>query len=120
MILYLDDDSVDAILVRLLQAEGHDVVIPAQVNLRGREDPTHIMHGVRSGRVLLTHNHEDFRLLHELILLVRGRHPGILAVCRDNDRSRDLRPKGIVRAIRNLEAARVPISDQFIILNHWR
>ena len=47
-------------------------------------------------------------------------HPGILVVRRDNDTSRDLKPAGIVRAIRNLEAAGVPIADQYIILNHWR
>jgi hypothetical protein len=31
-----------------------------------------------------------------------------------------LKPAGIVRAIRNLEAAGVPIADRYIILNHWR
>jgi len=69
MNLYLDDDSVDALLVRLLQHAGHDVQIPADVAISGR---------------------------------------------------RDLKPAGIVRAIRNLEQAAVPLRDEYHILNHWR
>jgi hypothetical protein len=69
--------------------------------------------------VLLTHNHDDFELLHELVRLVGGHHPGILAVRRDND-PRDLKPPGIVRAIRNLTRAGIPIDDYLHVLNHWR
>jgi hypothetical protein len=29
-------------------------------------------------------------------------------------------PKGIVSAIRRLEAAGAPVADEFIVLNHWR
>jgi hypothetical protein len=43
-----------------------------------------------------------------------------MIVRRDNDPSRDLKPAGIVRAIRNLLAASIPIRDGFHILNHWR
>ena len=120
MNLYLDDDSADALLVRLLLADGHDVQVPSQVGLAGEEDPTHFMHAIRSGRVLLTHNHDDFKLLHELVMLVAAHHPGILVVRKDNDVARDLRPRGIVRAIGNLASSGVTIEDQFHILNHWR
>jgi hypothetical protein len=41
-------------------------------------------------------------------------------VRRDNDPTRDLTPSGIVRAIRNLEAASIPLRDDGVILNHWR
>jgi hypothetical protein len=120
MLLNLDDDSTDPLLVRLLIAAGHDVQIPADAGLTGRKDPGHLMHAIKRGRVFLTHNHEDFELLHTLVLLVGGHHPGILVVRRDNDVKRDLKPKGIVRAIRNLLAAKVPIADELHILNHWR
>jgi hypothetical protein len=106
MNLYLDDDTADALLVRLLLASGHDVQIPAQAGLDGEEDPTHFMHAIRNGRVLPTHNHDDFKLLHELVTLVEGHHPGILVVRKDNDPSRDLRPRGIVRATANLASER--------------
>src|SRR5262245_42618175 len=82
MNLYLDDDSADALLVRLLVGVGHDVEIPRQAGLSGEEDPTHLMHAIRSGRVLLTHNHDDFKLLHELVILVAGHHPGIVVCAR--------------------------------------
>jgi hypothetical protein len=91
MNLYLDDDSADALLLRLLLGEGHDVQIPSQAGLAGEEDPTHLMHAIRTSRVLLTHNYDDFKLLHELVILVRGHHPGLLIVRKDNDLSRDLR-----------------------------
>jgi hypothetical protein len=120
MTLYLDDDSTDAVLVRLLVADGHLVVLPADVGLSGKKDPVHVMEAIRTNRVLLTHNYDDFNLLHQLILLVGGHHPGILAVRRDNDPTRDMRPRHIVRAIRNLAAAGAPVADQVNVLNHWR
>lgn len=120
MNLYLDDDSADALLVRLLIAAGHNVEIPRQAGLSGEEDASHLMHAIRAGRVLLTHNHDDFKLLHELVVLVGGHHPGHLVVRKDNDPKRDLRPHGIVRAIANLAASGITILDQYHILNHWR
>jgi len=46
--------------------------------------------------------------------------PGLLVVRQDNDPARDLTPKGIKAAIRKLEAAAVPIVNEYIVLNHWR
>jgi len=120
MRIYLDDDSVDALLIALLRQAGHEVQIPADVALIGEQDSVHLAHAVREDRVVLSRNYDDFENLHKLILQVQGHYPGIFIVRRDNDPSRDLKPAGIVRAIRNLLAAGVPISDQFHILNHWR
>jgi len=120
MKIYLDDDSADPLLARLLVGEGHDVVIPADAGTAGQKDPRHFMYAIREGMVVLTGNHEDFRLLHELVLLVAGHHSGILVVRKDNDSTRDLKRPQIVRAIRNLITASVPIADELHILNHWR
>jgi hypothetical protein len=90
------------------------------MGLAGQTDPVHLLHALREQRVLLSHNYDDFRILHEILMEGQGHHPGILVVRKDNDPSRDLKPAGIVRAIRNLEAAGVPIGDQYIVLNHWR
>jgi predicted nuclease of predicted toxin-antitoxin system len=120
MNLYLDDDSVGAVLVRLLKREGHDVVIPVDVGTSGSKDPEHFTKAINLSRVLLTHNYDDFLLLHRLVLTSTGHHPGILAVRQDNDKTRDMKPPEIVRAIRNLLAANVPIADELHILNHWR
>ena len=112
MRLYLDDDSVSALLVRLLTHAGHDVQQPTDVGISGVDDAIHLAHAVRQDRVLLTHNYRDFENVHDLIQAVGGRHPGILVVRKDNDPRRDLHERGIVRAIAKLLAAGVPIADQ--------
>ena len=99
---------------------GHDVVIPANVGMGGERDSEHFMFAIRNSRVLLTHNHHDFDSLHNLVLLVGGHHPGILVVRRDNDVKRDMKPQGIVAAIRKLLGANLPLVDELIVLNHWR
>ena len=120
MKLYLDDDSASPLLAKLLQQAGHDVKTPTDVGLSGADDPVHFRHAALDGRAILTGNHKDFIKLHSLVVDLGGHHPGVLVVRRDNDPTRDLTPAGIVRALRNLLAANVPITDQCIVLNHWR
>jgi predicted nuclease of predicted toxin-antitoxin system len=120
MRLYLDDDCTEAVLVQLLRRAGHDVQLPADVGLGGAADAVHLAHAIREDRVLLSKNHDDFRDLHLLILQALGHHPGIFMVCQENNPNRDLKAPGIVRAIRNLIAAGVPIRDELHILNNWR
>jgi predicted nuclease of predicted toxin-antitoxin system len=120
MRLYLDDDSAASHLARLLRHAGHDVQLPSDVGLSGEDDAVHLTYAAKDVRVLLTGNHRDFLNLHNLVMQVRGQHPGILVVRRDNDPKRDLTPTGIVRAVRNLLAANIPVVNEYIILNHWR
>jgi predicted nuclease of predicted toxin-antitoxin system len=120
MRLYIDDDSVDALLVQLLRLAGHEVQLPADTGLAGEDDAVHLAHAIREDRVLLSKNHGDFNNLHLLILQAKGHHPGIFMVRRDNDPKKDLKQPGIVRAIRNLLTANVYLPDEFHILNHWR
>jgi hypothetical protein len=119
MRLYLDDDSIAARLVSQLRAAGHDVLLPADVGLAGAADPVHLTRAIAEGRALLTHNYRDFSLLHALLIQAQGHHPGILVVRRDAGQ-RNMAPHDIVRALRNLEAANVPVADQYIILNAWQ
>lgn len=60
------------------------------------------------------------RNLHNLVVQAKGHHSGVLIVRKHNDPTRDLKPAGVVRAIRNLEQAAVPLKDEYHILNHWR
>jgi len=120
MNLYVDEDSVHRTLVRLLQRAGHDVEVPADAGLIGRSDAVQLRYSISAGRSLVSGNHDDFRELHDLIRMANGTHAGILMVRRDNDRRRDLTPRGIVTAISHLLAAGVPVENEFIILNHWR
>src|SRR5713226_86449 len=105
MRLYLDDDSAQLLLARLLRNAKHDVQIPADVGLVGRQDALHLRHAIQQDRVLLSRNYQDFTFLHDLILEAQGRYPGILIVRRDNDRRRDLAAGGIVSAITKLLAS---------------
>lgn len=120
MNLYLDDDIASPLLAQLLRKAGHDVQRPADVGLSGEDDPIHFRHAALNGRVIVTGNHQHFEDLHALVIDLQGHHSGVLTVRKDNDPKRDLNAAGIVRAIRNLLAANVPIADQCIVLNHWR
>jgi hypothetical protein len=120
MNLYLVDDSVERLLIHLLIAAGRDIQIPSDVNRVGYPDAAHLLHAINVERTVLTANHDDFRLLHELVVASGGHHPGILVICKDNDRSRDMSSKAIVRAIDDIDAAGFDLHDQFQILNHWR
>jgi hypothetical protein len=120
MRLYLDDDSIHTVLIRLLQRAGHDVERPQDVGLAGDADPVHLTHSIASQRVLLSGNHDDFADLHDLILEAGGKHTCILIVRRDDDRRRDLKPQGIVAAIEKLVATYASLENEFVILNHWR
>ena len=120
MLLYLDDDSVDRVLIRRLIDGGHEVLTPVAPRTAGHADPVHLMCAIRTGRVILTHDHEDFTVLHELVLLSGGHHPGIFVVREDNHPTRDMSPRAIARAIHNLTASNVAIPNAGHVLNHWR
>jgi hypothetical protein len=71
MRLYLDDDSIAPILVTLLRRALHDVIVPADLGIAGAADPVHLRHAIREGRVFLSHNYDDFRVLQDLVLEAR-------------------------------------------------
>jgi len=120
MNLYLDDDAASPFLAKLLRRANHDVQVPNDVCMVGAPDAVHLTRAIANGRILITKNHDDFWILHNLVKQAQGHHPGILLVRQDNDPTRDMTAKGIVSAIRRLESSGVPIQDEFIILNHWR
>lgn len=120
MRLYLDDCMASPVLARVLRTAGHDVQLPADAGMAGSADAVHLTHGIRENRTLLTRNYDDFLDLHLLIVEAHGHHPGILVVRRDNDPRRNMTPADIVRALRNLEAAGLPVADEYHILNAWQ
>ena len=120
MNLYLDDDSVDSLLVRLLRDGGHDVRIPADLGAIGDHDALHLRNAIHDGRTLLSGNHDDFEALHALVVEAGGHHHGILIVRRENNPRRDMTQRAVVRSIQNLQNSTLPLADDFVILNHWR
>jgi hypothetical protein len=120
MKIYIDEDMASGLLVLLLQKAGHDAEVPAAIAMLGRSDVAQLTFAIEDGRVSLTANYDDYDELDRLVEKSRGDHPGILVVRREKDPNRNLTPKGIVAAIRKLEAAGVPIANEYVVLNHWR
>ena len=121
MRLYIDDDSVDPGLIRLLRRDGHDVQVPADVGRTGISDQSHLAYAIRDRRALLTRNSGDFDDLHDLVIsAANGHHEGILVVRFDNNPRNNMSSGDIARAVRNLEAAGVAIADAYHELNHWQ
>lgn len=121
MRLYIDDDSVDPGLIRLLHRDGHDVRIPADVGMVGSSDQAHLAYAIRDQRTILTRNSGDFQDLHDLVVAAAGgHHCGILVVLYDDNPRNNMSLADTARAVRNLEHAGVPIADSYHELNHWQ
>jgi predicted nuclease of predicted toxin-antitoxin system len=121
MRLYIDDDSVDPSLVRLLRRYGNDVQVPADFGLSGSSDQVHLAQAIRDRRAILTRNYGDFEDLHDLVVsAAKGHHEGILIVRFDNNPRNNMTPGDVARAVRNLENASVPLADAYHELNHWQ
>jgi predicted nuclease of predicted toxin-antitoxin system len=120
MNLYVDDNTCKALLVTLLRKAGHQVTIPSDVGTAGVVDARHLLHAVTHALLVLTKDHNDFEDLHLVVQATQGQHPGILTIRLDNDASRDMKDRDIVRAIGNLERAGVPVANEFHVLNQWR
>jgi uncharacterized protein DUF5615 len=121
MRLYIDDDSVDPGLIRLLRRNRHDVQVPADVGLSGSNDQAHLAHAIRDRRAILTRNYGDFQDLHDLVVsAASGHHGGILVVLYDSNPRNNMSAADIARAVRNLDSAGVPIAESYHELNHWQ
>ena len=120
MRLYLDDDMDANALIRFLQHEGHEVVSPRAVAMRGAEDEAHLGYAVAQGCVVVTANVRDFLTLHQRWQEERRQHAGILALYRENNPQRDLTYAQIARAVSRLARAGLPLQNTFHNLNIWR
>jgi hypothetical protein len=120
MRIYLDEDLASGLLVKLLQKAGHDVSMPAAAGILGKADAVQLTCAIHERRACMSRNYADFEELHLLITEAQGHHFGILIVRRENDPTRDLTPKGIVAALRKMEAAGAPMENEYIVLNRWR
>jgi predicted nuclease of predicted toxin-antitoxin system len=113
--LLIDEDSIAQALVNLLRNASHDVLTVNEAGLMSQPDNVVLNYARQNNRVLLTRNCKDFKALHE----ANSIHPGILAIYQEANSLKNMSRKDIVRAIANLEAANVPLANQFIALNHW-
>jgi|tagenome__1003787_1003787.scaffolds.fasta_scaffold18612820_1 predicted nuclease of predicted toxin-antitoxin system len=120
MRLCLDEDISSRELVQMLTKAGHHVATPLDVDLMGDSDTLQITHAVRDDRVCLTKNADDFEALHNLIVLSGGSHPGVLTVRSNNNARRDMKPRQIVNAIKNVFAVVSTLRNHVFCLNDWR
>jgi Domain of unknown function (DUF5615) len=72
MRVYVDEDSVHDLLVRLLRSAGHEVETSLDAGLLGHSDAVQLRYSISTNRPLLSANHRDFRELHNLILQASG------------------------------------------------
>jgi hypothetical protein len=63
MAAFLLDENVPAMLRPALRAAGHDVVDPRELDRRKFPDEALLLEAARAGRVLVTHNRNDFAML---------------------------------------------------------
>ena len=114
--LLIDEDSLAKVLVSMLRKAGHDVVTVNEAGFSGARDDLVFEYAIRSERILLTRNCDDFKALHQN----NPNHPGIFAIYQDDNRSKNLSRSEIVKAILNIETSGIPLTNQFISLNQWR
>jgi hypothetical protein len=120
MRLYLDDDMDANALISVLQDEGHEVMSPRAVVMRGAEDEVHLRYAAAHQCAVVTANVRDFLTLHQTWQEEGQQHAGILALYRENNPRRDITYAQIARAISRLERTRLPIQNTFHNLNVWR
>jgi predicted nuclease of predicted toxin-antitoxin system len=113
--LLLDEDSSSRRFAELLRAAGHDVVTALEARLEARHDADVLSWARAEGRVLLTHNCDDFRSLHEQ----SPHHSGIMLVYRQRDPAHNLTYEQIVRAIANVQTSGWDIANELVELNAW-
>jgi predicted nuclease of predicted toxin-antitoxin system len=82
---YLDHD-VPNDLAAFLQAAGHSAVTVRNLGTRRDKDSQHLLAAARSGRILITHNRDDYVLLQDawvrwsVAWSVNPSHAGILII----------------------------------------
>lgn len=116
MRLLVDEDSQAHAQLKVLRANGHDVIAVGELDRNGASDPEVFDLAQSLERVLLTHNVEDFHDLHG----DRPGHHGILAVYRSSDPRKNMSHVVIAESIRRLETSGLTVAGGFHVLNHWR
>ena len=117
---YVDDDLDGDLFLRLAASQGHEIVSPRSVALRGARDSAHLAFAVRNGIPILTGNTGDFESLHDLAAALRGQHFGILLVYGEASVRRQMKTSHIVHALTRIESEQVPLANNLVILNHYR
>jgi predicted nuclease of predicted toxin-antitoxin system len=82
--LYLDQD-LPVQLAGMLRAQGVDVVTTLEAGALGQSDAQQLADAVAAGRVMATHNRQDFEDLHTEYLTQGRPHFGIIIAAQRRD-----------------------------------
>ena len=77
--LFLDED-VNPLLAQDLRRRGYDVITPSEIDRLGRSDREQLEYAREQGRVILTHNRDDFLELAKEYATRQITYTGILYV----------------------------------------
>lgn len=118
------DHNVSHQIAELLRTRGHDVLTAWDLGLMFADDDVHLWTAADDNRIVVTHNRDDFRLLHKAwhrwfflwtaaqigngISAVKPSHSGIIVV----PQAPHLSPAAVATEIDAL-VARVSLVDQF-------
>ena len=111
--LLLDEDIKAKSLVKLLVEAGHDVLTTSDLSLDGHSDAEVLAAASADGRVVLTYNCDDFRVLHN----ENTSHCGIILAYQEPGKS--LSYGQIVLSLGNLEKSGSLLPGTLHVLNHW-
>jgi predicted nuclease of predicted toxin-antitoxin system len=81
--LYLDEDSMDWVLVNALRSRGIDIVTVQEIGAQGYQDDQQLNWATNQKRVLYSHNIADFCRLHSEWLKLGKFHSGIALMAQD-------------------------------------
>ena len=81
--LYLDEDSMDLVLVEALRARGIDILTVQEVGTQGYSDEKQLDWATQQERVLYSHNIADFCRLHSKWIELGKIHRGIALMQQD-------------------------------------
>lgn len=115
--MLIDEDSQGHRLVELLREHGHDVRTATEEGLIGMPDRQVFALAQSLSRVVLTHNCIDYK---EIAKQFSKNHYGVLLVYQEKDVTRNMNAPEIARAVQNLEASGLNLTNQTIPLNHYR
>lgn len=114
--LYLDEDSMDRILVNALRTRGIDIVTALDEDMINQDDSEHLDYATQQGRVLYSFNRSDFFQLHTGYLRQGNSHSGIILANQQNYSAGEQ-----MRRILKLSAAKSAedMENRIEFLNAW-
>ena len=77
-IFLLLDEDVRVVLAEILRQRGYDAIHVLEVARAGKSDPEQLAYAANEGRVILTHNIRDYRVLDRKYQDLGKEHAGII------------------------------------------